>query len=146
MVGVIYLIVYNFFNFVYLFIYFFLPPIALYCFLCSAYISKILPNLSSFLSISKFLFFQICDSPWQRNVTFNVADVDSIQIIHIEATLTKCKMWIICGLCGFAHFWWYGLNADYADSLILWKQYVDYMWLLGILTCCYFQNKLLIWL
>ena len=32
--------------------------------------------------------------PWKRNVALNVADVDSIQIIHIEATLTKCKMWL----------------------------------------------------
>ena len=37
-------------------------------------------------------------------MALNVADVDSIQIIHIEATLTKCKMWIVCGLCGFANF------------------------------------------
>ena len=74
-----------------------------------------------------------------------MADVDSIQVIYIEATLTKCKMWIICGLCGFANFRWCGLNVDYVDSLVSWKQYVDYMWLLWILRY-YFQNKLLIWL
>ena len=32
--------------------------------------------------------------PWKRNVALNVADVDSIQVIYIEATLTKCKMWL----------------------------------------------------
>ena len=34
----------------------------------------------------------------------NVVDVDSVQIIHIETTLTKQVMWLVFGLCVFANF------------------------------------------
>ena len=44
--------------------------------------------------------------PMQFKATFkaNVVDVDSIQIIHIETTLTKQVMWLVSGLCGFTNF------------------------------------------
>ena len=51
-------------------------------------------------------------------MALNVAYVDSIQIIHIETTLTKQVMWLFSGLCRFMNLEVYDLNMDYVDSLI----------------------------
>ena len=53
-------------------------------------------------------------------VTFktNVVDVDSIQIIHIEMTLTKQVRWLVSGLCGYIDFYYCSLNVAYVNSLM----------------------------
>ena len=65
-------------------------------------------------------------------VALNSADMDSIQIIHIEATQTKQINWLVSGLCEFAGFYVRTQNKDYVDSLISTIQYVKYLQLLWI--------------
>ena len=61
-------------------------------------------------------------------MALNVAYVDSVQIIHIETTLTKQVTWLFSGLCRFMNLEVYDVNMDYVDSLISTIHYT--MWII----------------
>ena len=65
-------------------------------------------------------------------MALNVAYVDSVQIIHIETTLTKQVTWLFSGLGRFMNLEVYDVNMDY----------VDYLWLLWIVIhYCYIYKS-----